>query len=253
MMKEKNSSKEYIFGVHAVQAVLENRPESVLALWVQAGRDDTRLSQIVTLAGQAGVAVQSAARAQLDKMVAADTRHQGVIAQVKAAAAAREISLDDLVEQAGADLLLLVLDGVQDPHNLGACLRTANAAGAQAVLAPRDNAVGLTPVARKVASGAAELTPFIQVGNLSRTLKHLQSLGVWIIGTTGDAGQNIYDTEFKRPVALVLGAEGEGMRRLTREYCDELVSIPMKGQVESLNVSVAAGICLYAVVQFRRS
>lgn len=253
MARPRQSSNEWIFGVHAVQAVLENRPESVLTLWVQAGRDDARLSKIIALAKQIGITVQTAARAQLDKMVSADARHQGVIAQVKAVAASREISLDDLVAQAGADLLLLVLDGVQDPHNLGACLRTANAAGVQAVLAPRDNAVGLTPVARKVASGAAELTPFIQVGNLSRTLKHLQTLGVWIIGAAGDARQSIYDTDFKRPVALVLGAEGEGMRRLTREHCDELVSIPMLGQVESLNVSVATGICLYAAVQGRRS
>jgi 23S rRNA (guanosine2251-2'-O)-methyltransferase len=232
--------------------MLQNHPESVLAIWVQAGRHDHRLTGIIKLAEQAGIVVQSVDRARLDNQISADARHQGVIAQVKNVAAWHESDLDAIVEAGGSDLLLLVLDGVQDPHNLGACLRTANAAGVQAVIAPRDNAVDLTPVARKVASGAAEVTPFIQVSNLSRCMKRLQSLGVWLIGTSGDARQNIYQTDFNRPVALIMGAEGSGLRRLTREMCDELVSIPMMGQVESLNVSVAAGIGLYAVLQQRK-
>jgi 23S rRNA (guanosine2251-2'-O)-methyltransferase len=250
--KSKQSSKDWIFGLHTVESVLQSRPESVLALWVQSGRHDRRLTRVVSLAEQAGIAVQSVDRAQLDKRVSAEARHQGIVALVKSAPGWREPDLDAVVERAGDGLLLLVLDGVQDPHNLGACLRTANAAGVQAVIAPRDNAADLTPVARKVASGAAEVTPFIQVSNLSRSLKHLQSLGVWLIGASGDAAQSLYQTDFNRPVALVMGAEGGGLRRLTREGCDELVSIPMMGQVESLNVSVAAGICLYAALQYRR-
>lgn len=252
MSKSKQSLKNWIFGLHTVESVLHTRPESVLALWVQSGRHDQRLMHIIGLAEQAGVAVQAVDRAQLDKRVSAEARHQGIVAQVRISPAWHESDLETIVERAGPGLLLLVLDGVQDPHNLGACLRTANAAGVQAVIAPRDNAADLTPVARKVASGAAEVTPFIQVSNLSRSLKQLQSLGVWLIGTSGDAARNIYQTDFNRPVALVMGAEGSGMRRLTRENCDELVSIPMTGQVESLNVSVAAGVCLYAVLQYRK-
>lgn len=238
--------------MHTVESALQTHPESVLALWVQSGRHDNRLMRIIKLAEQTGIVAQPVDRAQLDKRVPADARHQGIVAQVKIAHAWHESDLDAIVEQAGSELLLLVLDGVQDPHNLGACLRTANAAGVQAVIAPRDNAADLTPVARKVASGAAEITPFIQVSNLSRSLKHLQSLGVWLIGTSDNAGQNLYHTDFNRPVALVMGAEGSGLRRLTRESCDELINIPMMGQVESLNVSVATGVCLYAVVQQRK-
>lgn len=250
--KSKNLSRSWIFGLHTVEFALQNHPESVLALWAQAGRHDHRLTRIIRLAEQAGIAVQVVERASLDRRVSTDARHQGVIAQVKDTPAWHESDIDTIIEKSGPASLLLVLDGVQDPHNLGACLRTANAAGVQAVIAPRDNAAALTPVARKVASGAAEITPFIQVGNLSRCLKHLQSLGVWIIGTSGDAAQNVYQTDFNRPVAIVMGAEGGGLRRLTRESCDELVSIPMMGQVESLNVSVAAGVCLYAVLQQRK-
>ncbi|HEX7026390.1 MAG TPA: 23S rRNA (guanosine(2251)-2'-O)-methyltransferase RlmB [Gammaproteobacteria bacterium] len=252
MSKPKHLSRSWIFGLHTVEFALQTHPESVLALWVQAGRHDQRLTRIIGLAEHAGIAVQTVERAHLDKRVSADARHQGVIAQVKNVPARQESDLDAIVERSGSALLLLILDGVQDPHNLGACLRTANAAGVQAVIAPRDNAAALTPVARKVASGAAEVTPFIQVSNLGRCLKHLQSQGVWIIGTSGDADQNVFRTDFNRPVAFVMGAEGGGLRRLTRELCDELVSIPMAGQVESLNVSVAAGVCLYAVLQQRK-
>lgn len=238
--------------MHTVESALQTHPESVLALWVQTGRHDQRLMRLIRLAEQAGIAVQPVDRARLDKQVSADARHQGVIAQVKIAHAWHESDLDAIVEEAGTGLLLLVLDGVQDPHNLGACLRTANAVGVQAVIAPKDNAADLTPVARKVASGAAEVTPFIQVSNLSRCLKRLQELGVWVVGTSDDAAQNLYQTDFNRPLALVMGAEGGGLRRLTRENCDELLSIPMMGQVESLNVSVAAGVCLYAALQYRK-
>ena len=250
-MAKSQHIKEWIFGLHAVEAVLQQRPEAVLTLWVQTDRDDGRLGKLIKLASTFGVSIEKVHRSQLEKVLPLDARHQGVAAQTKGLETSSEQDLDVIVEKAGDSLLLLVLDGVQDPHNLGACIRTANASGAHAVIVPKDNATGLTPVARKVASGAAERTPFIQVTNLSRTLKSLQTLGVWIYGADGDAEQNIYVMDFKRPVALVLGAEGTGMRRLTRESCDELVAIPMYGSVESLNVSVAAGVCLYAVVQAR--
>ena len=250
-MSNRQTTNEWIFGLHAVEAVLQQRPESVLSVWVITERQDRRLKKIIDMAARLGVAVEKVRRAQLEHALQGDAHHQGVAAQTKKLTVHDERDLDALVDLAGDTLLLLVLDGVQDPHNLGACLRTANAAGAHAVIAPKDNASGLTPVVRKVASGAAEVTPFIQVTNLSRVLKRLQSLGVWVIGTAGDAVQNVYAIDYHRPVALILGAEGKGMRRLTRDCCDELVNIPMYGSVESLNVSVAAGICLYAAVHKR--
>jgi 23S rRNA (guanosine2251-2'-O)-methyltransferase len=188
--------------------------------------------------------------AQLDKLAAGE-RHQGVVAELLPRAGDPETQLEEALEAAGDAPLLLVLDGVQDPHNLGACLRSADAAGVAAVLVPRDRAAGLTPVVRKVAAGAAETVPLVAVVNLARTLRELKERGVWLVGTDDSAEKTLYDAELTGPVALVMGSEGEGMRRLTRECCDQLVSIPMAGAVESLNVSVAAGVALFEAVRQR--
>lgn len=239
-------SRVSVFGIHAVEALLQRHPERVLAVDVQQGR---RIPGIVALAERHDIALRRHARADLDALYPGVT-HQGVVAEVIPAVPRPENELDAIVA-AVPDPLLLVLDGVQDPHNLGACLRTAEAAGAQAVITPADRAVGLTPAARKVASGAAELVPLIQVVNLVRTLKRLQGLGVWVVGTAADAPAGLYEAALERPAALVLGAEGGGLRRLTREQCDEMVHIPMPGRIASLNVSVAAGVCLFEAVRRR--
>lgn len=242
---------ERIFGLHAVEAALKSDAGNVTGLWVQGSRKDRRVDAILKRAREVGLRVQFIDRNELDRM-APNAQHQGVIAEVRETAAQNEDHLEALLDALSGPPLLLVLDGVQDPHNLGACLRTAEAAGVNAVVAPRDRAVGLTAVARKVAAGAAERVPFVQVTNLARTLRGLQDRGVWIVGTTGGVDADIYDVDFKGSIALVMGAEGEGMRRLTMEHCDQLVRIPMAGEIESLNVSVAAGVCLYEAVRQRR-
>ncbi|MCP5142239.1 MAG: 23S rRNA (guanosine(2251)-2'-O)-methyltransferase RlmB [Gammaproteobacteria bacterium] len=242
---------ERIFGLHAVEAALKSDAGNVTGLWVQGSRKDRRVDAILKRAREVGLRVQFIDRNELDRM-APNAQHQGVIAEVRETAAQNEDHLEALLDALSGPPLLLVLDGVQDPHNLGACLRTAEAAGVNAVVAPRDRAVGLTAVARKVAAGAAERVPFVQVTNLARTLRGLQDRGVWIVGTTGGVDADIYDVDFKGAIALVMGAEGEGMRRLTMEHCDQLVRIPMAGEIESLNVSVAAGVCLYEAVRQRR-
>jgi 23S rRNA (guanosine2251-2'-O)-methyltransferase len=231
-----------VFGFHAVTARLRHSPESVKEVLIDERRSDPRLKRLLELAAGQGVRVQPTPSHRLDGFVKG-ARHQGVVALVSPVSKARD--LEDVLAQAGAAPLLLVLDGVQDPHNLGACLRVADALGANAVLAPKDRAVGLTPTVEKVASGAAETTPYIMVTNLARSLRTLQEAGLWVIGTAQDAPSGIGDCDLKQGVALVLGAEGQGMRRLTTETCDQLAAIPMVGRVESLNVSVAAGICLY--------
>ena len=213
------------------------------------GRDDERLINIVNQARRFGVSVQFCNRKVLDDKVKGE-QHQGIVARAKPAKTLDESDLDQLLDSTPVPLLL-VLDGVTDPHNIGACLRTADAAGAHALIVPKDKSGGLTGTARKVACGAAEVVPFIQVTNLSRTLKQLQDKGVWVIGTAGEAEQLIYDCKLSGPMALVMGAEGKGMRRLTRETCDELVKLPMAGSVSSLNVSVATGVCLYEIVRQR--
>ena len=213
------------------------------------GRDDERLINIVNQARRFGVSVQFCNRKVLDDKVKGE-QHQGIVARAKPAKTLDESDLDRLLDTTPVPLLL-VLDGVTDPHNIGACLRTADAAGAHALIVPKDKSGGLTGTARKVACGAAEVVPFIQVTNLSRTLKQLQDKGVWVIGTAGEAEQLIYDCKLSGPMALVMGAEGKGMRRLTRETCDELVKLPMAGRVSSLNVSVATGVCLYEIVRQR--
>ncbi|MCA1799328.1 MAG: 23S rRNA (guanosine(2251)-2'-O)-methyltransferase RlmB [Xanthomonadaceae bacterium] len=241
-----------VYGLHAADAVLAHTPGRVLGAWLQEGRDDARVAAIRTRCVDEGIAVQQVGRAELDKL-SGNARHQGVVLRCRPAEAWNEAALKDLVQAGGRGLLLLVLDGVTDPHNLGACLRSADAAGVHAVVAPRDRAAGLNPVARKVASGAAETVPFVQVTNLARTLRWLRDQGVWVIGAADEGADDLWTVDFNGPVALVMGAEGAGMRRLTREHCDSLVRIPMAGAVESLNVSVATGVCLFEVVRQRRS
>ena len=231
-----------IYGFHAVASRLRHHPESIHELYVDSTRKDPRARDFLAQAEAAGVTVRAVPGERLTEL-AGTSRHQGVVAQAEAVAL--RVDLDELIEAAGKDLLLLVLDGVQDPHNLGACLRVADAMGAHAVVAPRDRAVSLSPTVAKVASGAAETVPYITVTNLARTLRDLKDHAVWVVGTDDDAKEDLFGAKFERPMAWVLGAEGAGLRRLTRENCDQLVRIPMFGSVESLNVSVAAGICLY--------
>jgi len=240
-----------VYGMHAVRALLEHHPGRIRQLWLQQGRDDARLGSIRERAAAAGLRIAIRPASELDRMTGGAV-HQGVVAEVTPAAALNDHDLLDLVEAAGPDALLLVLDGVQDPHNLGACLRSADAAGVHAMVVPKDRAVGLTPTVRKVAAGAAESVPFVQVTNLARTLARLKEAGVWIVGTDGTSGKDLYEADLKGPLAVVMGAEGAGMRRLTRECCDFTVRLPMRGLVESLNVSVATGIVLYEALRQRR-
>ena len=244
------AQEERIFGLHAVRTVLERRPGDVQGLLLQTGRGDKRIAEVEQLAKERGIRVEHRSAQELDGLASGGV-HQGVIARVTPAAPLNENGLLDLVQQAKEPVLLLILDGVQDPHNLGACLRTADAAGVNAVVVPRDRASGLTPVVRKVAAGAAETVAFVQVTNLARTLRELKDCGVWIVGTAGDAPAGLYDVDLKGPLAVVMGAEGTGLRRLTREHCDHLVKLPMRGAVESLNVSVATGVVLYEALRQR--
>jgi 23S rRNA (guanosine2251-2'-O)-methyltransferase len=246
------AQEERIFGLHAVRTVLERRPQAVLSLTVQAGRTDKRLQALLDLAKPHGIAVHPRAVAELDAAAEGGV-HQGVVARVRPAPTLDERDLLDLVDGLQRPAFLLVLDGITDPHNLGACLRTADAAGVDCVIAPKDRAAGLTPAARKVAAGAAETVPFAQVTNLVRTLEALKEAGVWVVGTAGEAEDDIYAVDLAGPLAVVMGAEGDGMRRLTRETCDRLVRLPMAGGVESLNVSVATGVVLYEAVRQRRA
>ncbi len=232
---------------------MQNRPESILEIWIQEGKHGGHeISQIVRLIDQVALNSNHVPRATLDRLTG-NAVHQGVALRCRTGMTDLPTDLDSLLSMTeGRPRLLLVLDGVQDPHNLGACLRTANAAGVDAVILPRDRAVAITPVVRKVASGAAETTPVITVTNISRTLRELQQAGVWIVGTDDKADKTIYALDLCMSVAIVLGAEGEGMRSNTRNHCDYLVSLPMQGSVESLNVSVAAGVCLYEAVRQRK-
>lgn len=231
-----------IHGFHAVTAKLRHDPEGVREIYLAAGRQDGRARDLAQLAETRGVRVVPLDAARLDGM-AGGARHQGVVAKV--AAQQKFLTVDDVLDELKEPALLLVLDGVTDPHNLGACLRVADAAGAHAVIAPKDRACGLNATAIKVASGAADTVPYIVVTNLARTLREIKERGIWTIGAAGEATKDIYAVEQKGATAWVLGAEGEGLRRLTRDTCDELAKIPMFGSVESLNVSVASGICLF--------
>ena len=242
------SSPKVLFGFHAVGVRLKVAPQSIIEVYFEASRRDARMRQFIDRAKEAGVRLIEADGLRLSKL-AGSHGHQGVAALVQPMEQAH--SLDDLLDSLSEPPLLLVLDGVTDPHNLGACLRVADGAGAHAVIAPKDHAAGLNATVSKVASGAAETVPYFMVTNLARTLGELKERNIWVIGTAGEAEKSIYQVEMKGPTALVLGAEGPGMRQLTRKTCDELVHIPMKGAVESLNVSVASGVCLYEALRQR--
>ena len=246
-----STKKQIIFGIHAVSSLLAHQADRIVRVCLQKDRKDDKITEIADKAVEQDVSVEYIPKRELDK-IAPDANHQGVVAYCQAARILDEHDLKELLEKLTEPAFLLVLDGVQDPHNLGACFRSADAAGVHVIIAPKDRAVGLTPTVSKVASGAMETVPFAQVTNIARTLGMLKEMGVWIYGTDGEVEQTIYQTDFTGPVALVLGAEGEGMRRLTREHCDILVKIPMLGTVESLNVSVAAGVTLFEVVRQRQ-
>lgn len=241
-------SKQVLFGFHAVTVRLKTAPKSVIEIHVDASRRDQRMRQFVERAREAGAKLVDSDDERLGKLCGT-SRHQGVVARVESLAASH--SLDDTLDAVEGAPLLLVLDGVTDPHNLGACLRVADGAGAHAVIAPKDHAVGLNATVAKVASGAAETVPYLMVTNLARTLNELKERDIRIVGTSDDAPQSLYDVDLSGPLALVLGAEGTGMRQLTSRTCDLLVRLPMRGAVESLNVSVAAGICLYEALRQR--
>jgi 23S rRNA (guanosine2251-2'-O)-methyltransferase len=245
------SSPKVIFGFHAVGVRIKTAPKSVLEVMFDASRRDARMKQFIARAQEAGVRLVEADGLRLSKL-SGSHGHQGVVARVEPVAQVR--SLDELLEgleEAGTVPLLLVLDGVTDPHNLGACLRVADGAGAHAVIAPKDHAAGINATVAKVASGAAETVPYFMVTNLARTLGELKERDIRIVGTAEDAPRSIYDVDLAGPVALVFGAEGSGLRQLTARTCDELVHLPMKGAVESLNVSVASGVCLYEAARQR--
>src|SRR5574343_607749 len=231
-----------IYGFHAVTSKLRHDPGAIKEIMIDAGRQDARARDLLKHAELQGIRVIATDNKRLDGM-APDGKHQGVVARIEGG---RKVAhLDDVLDTLEEPAFLLVLDGVTDPRNLGACLRVADAAGVHAVIAPKDRAVGLTDVAAKTACGAAETVPYVTVTNLARTLRELQEREIWVVGTAGEAEAGLYEAEWPQATAWVLGAEGEGMRRLTRENCDQLVHIPMHGSVESLNVSVAAGVCLF--------
>jgi 23S rRNA (guanosine2251-2'-O)-methyltransferase len=244
-----SSSPKVLFGFHAVGVRLRTAPASIIELYVDASRRDARMRQFLQKVQEAGLRTIEADGLRLSRL-AGSAGHQGVVARVEALQALN--SLDDLLDTLTGPPLLLVLDGVTDPHNLGACLRVADGAGAHAVIAPKDHAVGINATVAKVASGAAETMPYFMVTNLARTLGELKERSIWCLGLSDEADRTLYDSDLKAPTALVLGAEGAGLRQLTRKTCDALVSIPMLGAVESLNVSVASGICLYEAVRQRR-
>ena len=243
-------SEETVYGLHAVRTLLERRPAAVRRLILQAGRTDRRAQELVELARARSIALETRPAPELDALAGGGV-HQGAVARVESAVPLDEDELLMRLDAAGKPALVLVLDGVQDPHNLGACLRAADGAGADAVVVPRDRAVGLTPVVRKVAAGAAETVAFSQVTNLARFLRALKDAGLWIVGTDGNAEALHYSVDLTGPLAVVLGAEGSGMRRLTREHCDFVVRLPMLGAVESVNVSVATGFLLYEALRQR--
>ncbi len=245
------SEGSIVFGLHAVRTLLAQRPERASLLLLQKGREDARMSELMRVAQAAGIRTEWRDARELERLAGSD-HHQGACLQVRPMGTLGEGALDEILDRATMPAFLLVLDGVQDPHNLGACLRTADAAGVNAVIVPRDRAAGLSPTVRKVASGAAETMPLIQVTNLARTLRWLKEREVWIVGTDDEAEKSVFETRLTGPLALVLGAEGSGLRRLTREHCDALVSIPMRGVVESLNVSVATGVVLYEALRQRQ-
>lgn len=245
------TEQDTVFGIHAVESLLKKDLGAIIALKFAEGRDDKRLARLQQSAERAGVSVHRVPRKELDTLVRG--RHQGVVALVRQEEAKHEGDLESLLNALDVPPFLLILDAVTDPHNLGACLRSADAAGVHAVIVPKDKSAPLNAVAKNVASGAAEHVPLIRVTNLARTMKWLQERSIWITGAAGEAQQDIYQTDFSGACALVMGAEGSGLRRLTREHCDQLTRIPMAGSVSSLNVSVATGVCLFEALRQRQS
>lgn len=237
-------------GIHAVQAALDYSPGKIIKVWVDGQRDDKRLGKIIANLDALGVVAEKSDRKKLDKLITGHN-HQGIVAEVLMPEILGESDLKEAILTLEKTALLLVLDNVQDPHNLGACLRTADAAGVQGVIITKDNSSGITPTVCKVASGAAETVPVYQVTNLARTLRWLKEQGVWIMGAAAETGQMLYQADLSLPLAIVIGAEGSGLRRLTKEQCDFLIKIPMLGQVESLNLSVATGVMLYEAIRQR--
>lgn len=242
--------KEFIFGFHAVTALLQKSPERILQLYKQEGRQDKRLETLLELAKDQHIPIQTVTKIKLDKWTE-DALHQGLLVEAKCLPPKTEQALLRLITHLEKSAFLLLLDEVQDPHNLGACLRSANAAGVDAVVIPQDRSSPVTPLVRKISAGAAEVTPVITVTNLANTMEKLKKSGIWIYGLEGTAETSLYEANLKGSVALVLGAEGKGLRDLTKKRCDGLLAIPMQGSVESLNVSVAAGICLFEVLRQR--
>lgn len=243
-------SRDLLIGIHAVEAALQHDAANIIELYVDGGSSNDRLKQLVALADKLGIRAQARAPKALDKL-GSGGRHQGIVAVYRTPPPRSENELPELIETAGTTALFLVLDGVTDPHNLGACLRSAAAANVTAVIVPKDRAVGITPVVRRASAGAADRVPLIAATNLARTLRDLKDAGIWLTGLAGDAETSVYTLDWTGPTALVLGSEGEGMRRLTRDQCDHLASIPMPGTMESLNVSVAAGIVLFEALRQR--
>jgi 23S rRNA (guanosine2251-2'-O)-methyltransferase len=242
--------KTPVAGIHSVRTALKFGSGGVAELWLDRNRRDQRLQALAELAKVACIAVRQVTRDDLDR-AAQGTNHQGALAWVHTPAARSDADLPDILAAIDGPPFVLILDGVQDPHNLGACLRSADGAGVHCVIAPKDNAVGITPVVAKVASGAAETLPYLQVTNLARTMDLLKEQGIWLYGAAGAADVSLYATDLTGPLGLVMGNEGKGLRRLTRERCDGLIRLPMRGRVESLNVSVATGICLYEALRQR--
>lgn len=243
------SAKQIIFGLHAVEALLQNQPERIMRLCVAPERNDRKIESLLQLAKELRVHIDYASKRELDRMTE-EANHQGVVAFCEKARTYTEHDLQSLLADVEMPFVL-ILDGVQDPHNLGACFRSADAAGVHAIITTKDKAVGITSVVSKVACGAAETVPFVQVTNLVRAIEILKEMGIWIYGAAGEAEQSVFQTKLTGPIAIVMGAEGSGLRRLTRENCDVLVKIPMHGSVSSLNVSVATGVCLFEVVRQR--
>jgi 23S rRNA (guanosine2251-2'-O)-methyltransferase len=243
---------ERVFGLHAVTSLLQRNPARVSLLLALESRDDARMQKVLALAETANVPIRRVARRELDELVSG-VSHQGVVAETGGMPGLGEKELLDFIDELKRPAFLLILDGVQDPHNLGACLRSADAAGVDAVILPRDRSAPLNATVRKVACGAADTVPVVRVTNLARVMRSLQDKGLWIYGAAGEASSSLYDTDLSGSLALVLGGEGKGLRRLTREHCDALVSIPLAGSVSSLNVSVATGICLFEARRQRSS
>jgi 23S rRNA (guanosine2251-2'-O)-methyltransferase len=246
-----NNYPQKVYGLHAVLALLQKQPKRVIRIFVLKQREDSKIALPLQLAAKLGVPIEYSTKQELD-ILTESGNHQGILAYCIKAQTYTEHDLSFLLQGLSLPPFILVLDGVQDPHNLGACFRSAEAAGVDVIIAPKDKSVGLTPVVSKVASGAVETLPFVQATNLARTLKMLKDWGIWIYGAAGEAQQSLYQTNLTGPIAIVLGAEGTGLRRLTREHCDYLIRIPLRGTVTSLNVSVAAGVFMFEALRQRQ-